>query len=100
MENVRISECSFYPLRPSEKGLIGIASVLFDNKLSLNSISVYLTPTGDIRLLFPDKILPNSKKVQIYYPVNAETYAAIKKAVAEKLHSLHEKAVENHGNFR
>lgn len=92
MDRTTISEVNFYPLRPTEKGLIGIAGCLFDNKLSLNSISVYLTPTGDIRLLFPNRILPNSKEINIFYPINKETYDLIKEAVIRKIKALTEKA--------
>jgi len=92
MDKTTISEVSFYPLRPTEKGLIGFASCLYDNKLALNSISVYLTPTGDIRLLFPNKVLPNSKEINLYYPINKETYGLIREAVIKKIEELTEKA--------
>ena len=97
MNETVISEVTFYPLRPTEKGLIGIASCLFNGQLSLNSISVYLTPSGDIRLLFPDKILPNSKKINIFYPVNNKAYEAIKEAVKAKLKILIETVERNNG---
>ena len=88
MNETIISEVAFYPLRPSPKGLIGIASCLFDNKLSLNSISIYSTPSGDIRLLFPDKVLPNSRKIHIFYPINNETYEVIKQAIRGKIENV------------
>ncbi len=87
-----ISEVCFYPLRPNEKGLIGFASCLFDGKLSLNSIAVYTTLNGDIRLVFPNKLLPNSKEISLFYPINAETYNLIKEAVVKKIEELTEKA--------
>lgn len=84
----KISETSYLPIKPTEKGLIGFASLLLDNKISLNSISVYLTPKGDIRLLFPNKILPNGKKISIYYPINRETYDEMKKAISQKIETV------------
>lgn len=84
MEKIIITEPTFLPLKPNEKGLIGIASVVSNNSLSLNCISVYLRPDGSIRLLFPIKVLPNAKEVNVYYPINNETYEAIRKAVADK----------------
>ena len=84
----KISNVTFYPLRISEKGLIGFASCLFDSKLHLDSIAIYTTPDGDIRLVFPDKILPNSKKINIFCPINKETYNLLKEAVAEKIKEL------------
>ncbi|MDD5223179.1 MAG: septation protein SpoVG family protein [bacterium] len=87
-----ISEINFYPLKPNGKGLIGIASCIFDGKLSLNSISVYTTLNGNIRLLFPSKTLPNSKEINVFYPINKETYALIKEAVEMKIKEVSEKA--------
>ena len=92
MSEIVINEVTFYPIRPTEKGLIGFANCTFDNKLSLNSISVYTSLTGDIRLLFPDKVLPNSKRISVYYPVNRQTYDVIKEAVEKKIEELAEKA--------
>lgn len=84
MEKIIITEPTFLPLKPSNKGLIGIASVVYNNSISLNCISVYIRPNGDLRAVFPNKILPNSKEINIYYPINKETYEAIKKAIVDK----------------
>lgn len=86
--NVVISEATFIPLKPSPKGLIGIASVVFNNSLCLNSISVYIRPSGELRLLFPIKTLPNAKEVNVYHPINVATYEAIKKAVEDKYNQI------------
>lgn len=92
MDKTIISEVAFYPLRPDEKGLIGFASCLFEGKLSLNSIAVYTTPNGDIRLLFPTKTLPNSKVINIFFPIDKRTYKTIKEAIVRKIEELAEKA--------
>ena len=91
MDEAVISEVTFYPIRPTEKGLIGFAACLFDNKLVLNSIAVYTTMNGDVRLVFPNKLLPNSKEINAYFPVNRKTYELIKEAVAKKIEELTEK---------
>lgn len=91
MQQTTVTETNFYPIRPTDKGLIGFSSFLFDNKLSLNCISVYLTPTGDIRLLFPNKTLPNSKEIHVFYPVNKETYEIMRQAVIKKIQELTKK---------
>lgn len=92
MNETIINEVCFYPLRPNEKGLIGFASCLFDKKLSLNSIAVYTKPDGDIRLLFPNKYLPNSKEITLYYPIDTQTYEEIRQAIIKKIEELAEKA--------
>jgi len=98
MRRVKVNEVVFYPIRPTEKGLIGFASCLFDNRLSLNSIAIYTRPDGrDYRLLFPSKRLPNNKDVSIFYPVNNETYELIKDAVVKKIEELTEKVKKRGG---
>lgn len=87
-QNIIVSETTFLPLKPTPKGLVGIASALFNHCLCLNSISVYLRPNGELRLLFPIKVLPNAKEINVYYPINSETYDAIKKAVEEKYRQI------------
>jgi len=86
-----ISEVTFLPLRISPKGLIGISSLLFDNRLCLNSISVYSTPDGDIRLLFPISALRNGKEINTYYPINKDTYESMRLAVAQKIEEIQKK---------
>ena len=83
-----ISEVTFLPLRISPKGLIGISSLLFDNRISLNSISVYSTPDGDIRLLFPISALRNGKQINTYYPIDKNTYELMRVAVAKKIEEI------------
>jgi len=84
MDRILISEPTFLPLKPNGKGLIGIASVLFNGCLSLNSISVYLRPDGSLRLVFPNKVLPNGRKVNIFYPIRREVNEAITRAIEDK----------------
>jgi len=92
MTKTIIKEVVFYPIRPTAKGLIGFASLLFDNKLALNSIGVYTRPDGSaFRLLFPSTKLANSKEINTYFPVNAETYNLIKEAIVKKIEELTEK---------
>ena len=92
----RIEEVTYLPIRPTEKGLLGFASCTFDSKLSLNCISVYSTPTGDIRLLFPEKVLANGKRLNVFYPITKETYEAIRVAVKDKVEELTKKARGEH----
>lgn len=88
-----ISEVCFFPLRPNERGLIGIASCLFDHQLSLNSISVYTKLDGSgFRLLFPSKVLPNGREVNIFYPVNRQVAEIIEEAIAKKIEELTDEA--------
>ena len=93
--NMIIKEVVFYPLRPNDKGLIGFASCLFDNKLSLNSIAVYTRPDGsDYRLLFPSKTLANGKEINVFYPISRQVSEAIKSAVVRKIEEVTEKVEE------
>jgi len=89
----KISNLSFYPIRPTDKGLIGFASCLFDNKLSLESIAVYTRADfSGFRCVFPRKQLPNGKEIAIFCPANKETEQAITQAVTQKIEEFSRKA--------
>ncbi len=99
MREIKISEVTFYPLRPNEKGHIGFASCLFDGRLSLNGIAVYTSLTDhSYRLLFPSRFLPNGREINLFYPIDKETYQVIKDAVIEKIEELAEKTAESRRN--
>lgn len=86
-----ITEVAYYPIRPTPQGLIGFASCLYNGQLSLNSIALYTRPDGDLRLVFPDKVLPNGKVIQTYYPISTETYLVIKDAIKKKIEEVTKK---------
>ncbi len=98
MYDTVVTETTFYPIKPTEKGLIGFASCLFGT-LSLNSIAIYSTPEGDIRLLFPDKTLMNGKRLQCFYPINDETYQTIKVAIKHKIDAVMKRSVSTNGKY-
>lgn len=94
MNEIRITEVCVYPIKPTEKGLVGFASCLFDDKLFLHSIAIYTRPDGSgYRLLFPTKMLPNGKKISIFYPVNKNVGEAIEQAITKKLEDMVEKVM-------
>jgi len=93
MNETVTTEVCFYPIKPTEKGMIGFSSCLLDGKIALNDIAIYLKPDGNIRLLFPNKYLPNGREVSVYHPINNEVYESIRRAIAGKLQDV-KKAVE------
>ena len=85
----KINDSSFYPIKPTPKGLIGFASCLFNDQLALHSIGVYTRPSGDgIRCVFPEKVLPNGLTVNLFYPINDETRKIIEDAINVKVQDV------------
>ena len=90
-----ITGVTFYPIRPTAKGLIGFANCLFNHQLSLNSIAVYTRPAGSgIRLVFPQRELPNGRRVHLFHPVTRDVTDLLTEAVAAKLQEVTKHAVE------
>ena len=88
MHQVDISEVQIVPIRPKD-GLVGFASCLFNHQLSLNNIGIYLRPDGQtIRLVYPETVLPNAKRLNTYFPINRETGEAIREAISRKYEEL------------
>lgn len=91
MNKLSVKEISIYPVKPSN-GLLGFASCLFEEKLSLNSIAIYSKPDGNgYRVLYPDKVLRNGKKISLFYPINKEIGRAIEQAIVGAFEELTKK---------
>ena len=77
-----VSEVNITPVKPNN-GLIGIASVVIDGNIYLNSIAIYTKLDGSYRLLYPTKIVGNNS-LGLFYPINRIASKAIEDAVFKR----------------
>jgi hypothetical protein len=91
-----ITGVTFYPTRLTAKGLIGFANCLYGRQLALNGIAVYTRPDGSgIRLVFPQRDLPNGLRIHLFHPVTREITDLLTEAVAAKLREVTKRVVED-----
>lgn len=83
-----ITEVNITPVKP-KSGLIGIASLVIDGNIYLNSIAVYIKLDGSYRLLYPTKLV-GSRSLGLFYPINREASRAIEEAVFKKCSEVFE----------
>lgn len=83
-----VSEVNITPVKP-KNGLIGIASLVVDGNVYLNSIAVYTKLDGSYRLLYPTKLVGN-RSLGLFYPINREASRAIEEAVFKKCSEIFE----------
>ena len=79
---MRISEVNITPVKPNN-GLVGIASVVIDGNIYLNSIAIYTKLDGTYRLLYPTKIV-GSNSLGLFYPTNRIASKTIEDAVFKR----------------
>ncbi len=79
---MRISEVNITPVKPNN-GLVGIASVVIDGNIYLNSIAIYTKLDGTYRLLYPTKIV-GSNSLGLFYPINRIASKTIEDAVFKR----------------
>jgi len=86
-----ITKVEIIPITP-KSGHIAFANVVFEDKLALNGIGIHtcLSRQG-FRLVYPDKHLPNGKKIQLYHPINKQIADEIQGTVIGQ----YEKLLEN-----
>lgn len=65
-----ISELTFYPIKPTDKGLVCYVSFTFQNSIRINEVRIYTKPSGGYYLSYPRIILANGKKISSVYPIN------------------------------
>jgi len=82
----KISEVQIVPVKPNN-GLIGFASLVFDNCLYLGSIGIYTRPEGGYRLTYPTRKTITSN-FNIFHPINKDIAKLIEKEVVGKFEDV------------
>ncbi len=93
MNTFEIAEVNILPVKP-QNGLVAFASMIINNRLYVGNIAVYTSPTAKdgFRLVYPEKVLPNGKRINCVYPITQEAGEVIKKAVIERYLGLMQRA--------
>jgi len=86
MQN-RISEIQIIPIKPKD-GLVGFASVVFDNTFYLGSIGIYTRPQGGYRLTYPTR-KTTKNTLPVFHPINKEIATAIEQAIIAEFEKVH-----------
>ncbi|PJA41215.1 hypothetical protein CO178_00690, partial [candidate division WWE3 bacterium CG_4_9_14_3_um_filter_34_6] len=81
-----ISEVQITPIKPKD-GLVGFASFVLNNPLSLSSIGIMTRPQGGYRLVYPTKPVGN-KQMNIFYPINRNFASLIQLEIVKKFEEV------------
>jgi DNA-binding cell septation regulator SpoVG len=82
----RISEIQITPIKPID-GLVGFASLVFDDSFYLGAIGIFTRPHGGFRLTYPTRKSLN-KKLHVFHPINKEVANDIEKAITTKFEEV------------
>lgn len=98
MEKLEISEINILPVKP-QNGLVAFASFIINNQIYVGNVAIHQSPIaeGGYRLLFPDRVLPNGKRINCVHPITREAGEQIRKAVIQKFEELVEDVVNKYG---
>lgn len=80
MLNIEIGNVKIHKMK-EDMGLVAFAGVTYGG-ICLGSIALYKNDDG-FNVVFPAKKLKNGSLMQVYYPINKETAAAIKGKIVE-----------------
>lgn len=81
---MQISEVQITPIKPRD-GLVGFASLIFNDSLYLNSIGIYTRPEGGFRLTYPTK---KEDGLNLFHPINKKIGNQIEQAVIAKFEKV------------
>ncbi len=85
MQN-KLSEIQVTPIKPMN-GLVGFASVVFDNSFYLGGIGIYTRPRGNFRLTYPTR-KHGSGSLNIFHPINRSMAQEVEDAVIAKYEDI------------
>ena len=83
----QISEIRVTPIKPKADGLVGFASLVFEDSFYLGSIGIFTRPRGNYRLAYPTKKNSNGS-LNIFHPINKSISKQIEEAVVNKLEEV------------
>lgn len=84
----KISQIHFTQVCPRE-GLIGFVNFVIDDLYAVGGVGVHTRLNKDgIRLLYPNKQLPNGNNVNLFYPLIKDVGNAIEEIIFDKLKHL------------
>lgn len=87
-----ITEIQVTPIKPQD-GLVGFASLIFENSFYLGSIGIFTRPQGGYRLTYPTK-----GNLSVYYPINKALAEEVTEAVISKFEEV-TKSYDRHNRF-
>jgi len=98
MSDLRVSDIQIMPLTPKD-GLVAIASFIINECLFVGDVAVFTSFTNPLgfRLVYPDKILRNGKRINCVYPITREAGQTISEAVIGKYKKLMTRANTGEG---
>jgi hypothetical protein len=68
MTEISLSEINIIPIKPRE-GHLGFASFVINGQFYVGNVGLHSTPSGNIRLLYPEEILSNGKIICSFHPI-------------------------------
>ncbi len=83
---MRISEVQIVPVQ-SQNGLVGFASLVFENAFYLGSIGIFTRSAGGYRLTYP--LRKNTRdNINFFYPIKKEIAELVEQAVIRKFEEI------------
>lgn len=89
MSDLKISDIQIIPVVPRD-GLVGFCSFIINGCLFVGDVGIFTSFTNPLgyRLLYPDKILKNGKRINCIYPITKEAGLLISEAVIDEYKRL------------
>lgn len=92
-----ISEVQITPIKASE-GLVGFASLVYNECFYFGSIGIYTRPQGGYRLTYPTRKGAGGN-FNIFHPINKETAEEIEKVIISKFENVTKMYVRHNKNI-
>lgn len=68
----KISEVVFFPIKPTDKGVVCFVSFTYSNLFRINDCAIVTKREGGYRIVYPIRTLLNGKTVNSVYPLSAK----------------------------
>jgi len=88
VSEIVLSETQIIPVKP-RNGLIAFVSFVMNGSFYCSDIALYSRLDGSgYRIVYPDKVLANNTRLQVFHPISKEAAEAVEKPIFQAYEKL------------
>lgn len=74
------SRIEIIPVKPSG-GLLAFSSLVLLDSFYIGDIAIHSRPDGSLRAVYPDRVLANGRRIQIFHPLTTQAAQVIERPI-------------------
>lgn len=90
MQNIKVSNISIVPVRPTPKGLLAFCNFTINNIFHIGNVAIYSCLNGEkeYRLVYPERKIKTGATVTSFCPIDRDVGDKIEQTIIDKFKGI------------